>query len=85
MGYQISTPEGVSIRGSLPLTPAERKPHHTVQESVGADLVARTALHQLDLRGSEHQPKVLLSGNDNMAALKNIDRPGNKPQMVIHH
>ena len=84
VGYQITRTGGETLRGSLPLLPKERTLHHTVQKSVGTNHVAMTAIRQLDLRGSAVQPAVVLSGNDNTAALKNIDNPGNKSQMVLH-
>ena len=84
VGYQIRKFPDTVLRGSLPLSPAERELHHTIQESIGTDQVARAALLELDLRGTPDQAVVLSSGNDNSAAVKNISNPGNKPQMVLH-
>ena len=83
-GYQITLVPDTVLRGSLPLSPQERGMHHTVQESVGTNHVAMAAILQLDLRGSPDLPVRLSSGNDNSAAVKNISKPGNKPQMVLH-
>ena len=83
-GYQTTLVPDTVLRGSLPLSPQERGMHHTVQESVGTNHVAMAAILQLDLRGSADLPVRLSSGNDNSAAVKNISKPGNKPQMVLH-
>ena len=83
-GYQIKSLHGPVLRGNLPLLPTERKLHHTIQESVGTNEVAGAAIIELDLQGTPSKPAILSSGNDNSAAVKNINRPGNKPQMVLH-
>ena len=84
VGYQLILLPDTVLRGSLPLLPHERELHHTVQESVGTSHAAVAAMVTFDLRGTVSRPLRLGSGNDNSAAVKNINSPGNKTQMVLH-
>ena len=82
-GYQLKRrSDGTVLRGSLPLPPTERLEAHTVQESIGTSQATMAALQEFDARGTADRPKRLISANGNEAAVKNIAKPGNKPEMV---
>ena len=85
IGYQAQDlRSGEKIRGSINLKDSERHGvHHTVQECAGTARAAMTAIRHFDLQGTDTKvPSVLKVGNDNTAAIKNLNRPGSKPQMV---
>ena len=83
IGHQTALVPDTVLRGSLPLSPQERGVHHAVQEPVGTNHAATAAALRPDLRGSADLPARPSSGNGNPAAVKNIPKPGNKPQMVL--
>lgn len=85
IGYQaLNLTTGKKIRGTLTMPESERvSVHHTVQECAGAARAAVSALRYLDIRGTESAvPSIVKVGNDNTAAIKNLNKPGGKPQMV---
>ena len=84
-GYQLTDhTSGRRIRGSVMMTDEQRSKHHTVQETeMTADVATLGIKHFNPINPHPFKPAVVGVGNDNTASVRNIDRPGSKPQMVL--
>ena len=83
-GYQIINHQtGERLAGMMTMEEHERNQHHTVQELTMTARVTEMAIHHLDLWGSATPAASTIHvRNDNTASVKNLNRPGAKPQMV---
>ena len=84
-GHQLTDhTSGGRIRGSVMMTDEQRSKHHTVQETeMTADVATLGIKHFNPINPHPFKPAVVGVGNDNTASVRNIDRPGSKPQMVL--
>ena len=82
-GFEVTFKDSeAKLVGSVSMTAEERKLWHTHKELLGGPQIAQAVMQQYDIRGEPARPSVVMLKNDNTAAVKNINKPGKKPQMV---
>ena len=83
-GYLIEDHrDGKKTSGTMTMRADEREKHHTVQECELTARVGEMAVKHLDLWATDTPAaSTILMRNDNTAGVKNLSKPGSKPQMV---